>query len=423
MIAFFIAHLLKTETLLKRISQRSIFSKAISRPVWILSLVSLLTDVSSEMLYPVMPIYLKSIGFSIVLIGVLEGVAEATAGLSKGYFGKQSDLKGKRLPFVQLGYFLSALSKPMMAVFTFPVWVFSARTLDRLGKGVRTGARDALLSDAATPQTKATVFGFHRALDTLGAAIGPLLALLFLAAYPGAYRTLFFIAFAPGLLGVLTTFLLKESRRAPTAKTSGTSFLGFVRYIPQSSPAYRKLLLGLLVFALFNSSDVFLLLMFKQQGVSDTNLISIYIFYNLVYALLAYPAGILADRLGLKKIFLTGLCFFVMVYIGMAYNKQLGVYYLLFFLYGAYAACTEGVSKAWISKVCDPRDTATAIGTYEGLRSIAALSASAIAGLLWYYINPMATFLTTATAVAAVILYFAKMRKTEDGSQKTEDGS
>ena len=128
--------------------------KVISRAVWLLSLVSLLTDVASEMLYPIMPIYLESIGFSIVLIGVLEGVAEVTAGLSKGYFGRLSDMKGKRLPFVQLGYLLSAFSKPMMALFTFPVWVFLARTLDRLGKGVRTGARDALLSDEATPRLK-----------------------------------------------------------------------------------------------------------------------------------------------------------------------------------------------------------------------------------------------------------------------------
>jgi MFS family permease len=128
-------------------------SKIITRNVWILSLVSLFTDMASEMLYPVMPVYLKSIGFSIVLIGVLEGFAEATAGLSKGYFGNLSDRTGLRKPFVQIGYALSALSKPMMAVFTYPLWVFFARTTDRLGKGIRTGARDALLSDEATPET------------------------------------------------------------------------------------------------------------------------------------------------------------------------------------------------------------------------------------------------------------------------------
>src|SRR5580692_4278981 len=128
--------------------------KVITRTIWLLSFVSLFTDVSSEMLYPVIPIYLRSINFSIFLIGILEGFAEATAGISKGYFGKLSDNSGRRLPFVRLGYSLSALSKPMMALFTFPVWIFSARSLDRLGKGIRTGARDAMLSDEATSETK-----------------------------------------------------------------------------------------------------------------------------------------------------------------------------------------------------------------------------------------------------------------------------
>src|SRR6476646_7963055 len=136
--------------------------KILTRTVWILSLVSLFTDVASEMLYPVMPMFLREIGFSMLLIGILEGVAEAIAGLSKSYFGKLSDLSGRRVPFVRLGYLLSALSKPMMAVFIYPLWIFSARTLDRLGKGIRTGARDALLSGEATPETKGRVFGFHR---------------------------------------------------------------------------------------------------------------------------------------------------------------------------------------------------------------------------------------------------------------------
>ena len=167
--------------------------KYITRTVWILSVVSLLTDTASEMLYPIMPIYLKTIGFSILLIGILEGVAEATAGLSKGYFGKLSDSSGKRVPFVQIGYAFSTISKPMMAIFTYPLWIFFARAIDRFGKGIRTGARDAILSDQATPQTKGKVFGFHRSMDTLGAVIGPSLALLYLFYYPHNYKTLFFI--------------------------------------------------------------------------------------------------------------------------------------------------------------------------------------------------------------------------------------
>ncbi len=192
--------------------------KYITRTVWILSLVSLLTDAASEMLYPIMPIYLKTIGFSIVLIGVLEGFAEALAGLSKGYFGQLSDNSGKRVPFVQLGYALSTISKPMMAVFTFPLWIFFARAIDRFGKGIRTGARDAILSDEATPQTKGKIFGFHRSMDTFGAVIGPALALIYLYFYPQDYKTLFYVAVIPGLLAVSVSFLLKDKMKSPIEK-------------------------------------------------------------------------------------------------------------------------------------------------------------------------------------------------------------
>ena len=174
--------------------------RIITRTIWILSLVSLFTDIASEMLYPVMPVFLKHIGFSIIFIGVLEGVAEAVAGLSKSYFGKLSDKSGKRLPFVQLGYALSAISKPMMAVFIFPLWIFLSRTIDRLGKGLRTGARHAMLSDEATKETKGRVFGFHRSMDTFGAVIGPSIALLYLYYHPNDYTSLFLIAFIPGII-------------------------------------------------------------------------------------------------------------------------------------------------------------------------------------------------------------------------------
>src|SRR6476620_4576773 len=180
--------------------------KIINRTVLILSLVSLFADVASEMLYPVIPVYLKEIGFSVLLIGILEGVANFTAGLSKGYFGKLSDEKGLRLPFVKLGYFFSAISKPMMAAFIYPLWIFFARTVDRFGKGIRTGARDAILSDEATVQTKGKVFGFHRSMDTFGAVLGPAFALLYLYYHPQDYKTLFLIAFVPGLLAVATSF-------------------------------------------------------------------------------------------------------------------------------------------------------------------------------------------------------------------------
>lgn len=379
----------------------------ITRTIWVLSLVSLFTDIASEMLYPVMPIYLKSIGFSIVLIGVLEGFAEAVAGLSKGYFGKLSDNMGRRVPFVRWGYLLSAFSKPLMAVFTFPLWIFSVRSLDRIGKGIRTGARDALLSDEATPETKGTVFGFHRSMDTIGAVIGPLSALIFLYFYPAQYKTLFYLAFIPGIVAISFTLFLKDRNPIPKTSRIKTSFFDFIKYWKTSPVLYRKLVGGLLLFTLVNSSDVFLLLKLKDAGFSDPETIGVYIFYNLVYATFAYPLGIIADRIGLKRMLLLGLILFIAVYLGMAFNSSFYVFIFLFFLYGVYAGATEGIAKAWISNISERKDTATAIGTFTGFQSIATMIASSLAGLIWFKFGPAATFMVTAFISFIVFVYIA----------------
>lgn len=385
--------------------------RIITRTVWVLSLVSLLTDMASEMLYPVMPFYLESIGFSIVLIGVLEGFAEAMAGLSKGYFGKLSDHKGKRVPFVQIGYAFSAFSKPLMAVAVYPLWVFFARTLDRLGKGIRTGARDALLSDEATAATKARVFGFHRSMDTVGAVAGPALALVYLYFYPGQYRTMFLLAFVPGLLAIVLTYLVKEKSKPVPAPNQKVSFFYFFRYWKEAPAAYRQLVIGLLLFALINSSDVFLLLRIRQAGITDVQAIGAYIFYNLVYALAAYPFGILADRMGVKRVFLIGLLLFCIVYAGMIVVNTLTGFIVLFFLYGLFAAATEGVAKAWISNITSATETATAIGTYTGFQSICALLASSLTGWIWFQFGAGMAFGITAASTLLLILYFNRVVK------------
>ncbi len=353
-----------------------------------------------------MPIYLKSIGFSVLLIGILEGVAEATAGLSKGYFGKLSDNSGKRVPFVQLGYSLSAISKPMMAVFIYPIWIFFARTIDRFGKGIRTGARDAILSDEATPHTKGKVFGFHRSMDTLGAVLGPAFALVYLYYYPENYKTLFFIAFVPGLLAILSTLYLKDKRTKVVNQKTVTPFFSFLKYWKTSPTNYRKLVAGLLAFTLFNSSDVFLLLKAKQAGLNDQMVIGVYIFYNLIFALSSFPLGIIADKIGLKKMFIIGLTLFAVVYFGMAVNDNVYIFFGLFLLYGIYAAATEGISKAWISNISDNKDTATAIGTYSAFQSVCTMIASSFAGLIWFQFGASATFLITTVATIIIIGYF-----------------
>lgn len=384
--------------------------KFITKTILFLSLISLFTDIASEMLYPIMPMYLRSIGFSVLLIGILEGIAEATAGLSKGYFGRLSDHLGRRKLFVQIGYSLSAISKPAMALFTHPVWIFTARTADRLGKGVRTAARDAMLSDETTAEFKGRVFGFHRGFDTLGAAIGPALALVFLTFYPLQYKALFLIAFFPGLAAVFTTLLIHEksieSRKSFDRSVSFPGFLSFLKYWRTGPPEFRLLMAGLLAFALVNSSDLLLLLMLKHNGASDQHVILVYIGYNLVYALVSFPMGILGDKIGLKATFLLGLFLFSVVYGGIIFVSALPMMFFLFSLYGIYAASTEGISKAWISNIVPKSETATAIGFYTGMNSIVALVASSIAGWIWYSWGAPLTFALSAAGSLLVIVYF-----------------
>jgi MFS family permease len=399
--------------------QSVVKNKILTKTILLVSFVSLFTDIASEMLYPIMPVYLRSIGFSILLIGILEGVAEATAGLSKGYFGNLSDIRQKRVPFIRWGYSLSAFSKPMMALFTFPIWIFFARTLDRFGKGIRTSARDAMLSDETTPEHKGRVFGFHRSMDTIGAAIGPVFALIFLWIYPEQYKWLFFIAFFPGVVAISLTYFLKDKNtqihkftNSPVHQLASSpvippkiKFFSYFKYWGKSSKGFRFLVSGLLLFTLFNSSDAFLLLALKNQGMPDTHMIGFYIFYNMVYAALAYPIGIASDKIGLKTTMITGLMIFSGVYFCFGFAASTIAFGLLFLFYGIYAASTEGISKALISNIAAKSDTATAIGFYNSFASIFTLLASSLAGILWYSIGPKAMFMVSGIGVFFVTVY------------------
>ena len=378
--------------------------KNITRIVWILSIVSMFADIASEMLYPIIPVYLQDIGFSIFLIGLLEGIAEATAGISKGYFGSWSDNIGKRMPFIRWGYFLSALAKPMMVILKFPLWVFFARTTDRIGKGLRTAPRDALLSAEATQKTKGEVFSFHRGWDTLGAVFGPLLALLFLYIHPKKLATLFYIAFVPGIIAVFVTYFIKEKTFIPLHKKSSAGFFSFFKYWKTASPEYRKLLIPLIAFALFNSSDMLLLLKVKEATGNENNALLVYIFYNLVYAFVSFPLGILADKIGMKNIFLFGLLLFSVTYFGMATTKTTYVFYILFGMYGLYMAATEGISKAWLTNVSRKQEIGTAVGLFVSLQSISLMIASAVAGLLWNFYGASVTFFFTA--IISILVFF-----------------
>jgi MFS family permease len=248
-------------------------------------------------------------------------------------------------------------------------------------------------------------------MDTIGAVLGPALALAWLAWRPGDYTTLFLVAFAPGVAAILLTMLLRERPAAAPAAIRPT-LRSFLRYWQGAPQSYRRLVIGVLPFALFNSSDIFLLMKVKEAGVSDTGTIGVYIFYNLVYALSAYPLGRLADRIGLKRMFLAGLIVFCGVYVGMSAVTDLWMIIALFAAYGVYAAATEGVVKAWICVLVPQEDTATAVGTFSSLQSVGALVASVVAGALWVSVGSDATFLVTALMAVGTIVIVGKTVRT-----------
>jgi len=384
----------------------------ITRPVVILGLISLLTDVASEMLYPVMPVYLKTIGFSMVMIGILEGFVEALAGISKGFFGQWSDRLRRRVPFISAGYALSAISKPMLALSSFVGVVFTARTFDRLGKGIRTSARDAYLSEQTTPENKGKVFGFHRSMDTLGAAIGPAIALVLMAIWPGQFRLIFLVAFVPGLAATLLTLVLRERRKRRPVGSRTTGFFSYLSYWKSSPVPYRILVSGLLIFTLFNSSDAFLLLVLDEKGFQHTTVIGYYILYNIAFAIFSYPLGMLADRVGLRRMLLFGLAMFAVTYFSLGFVSSVVLVGLVFVGYGLYSAATDGVSKALITNMVNKEVGATALGFYNSLASLATMLASFSAGLIWSLWGSGVMLAVSATGALLAMIFLMTARWT-----------
>ena len=381
------------------------FKSKFSRNVWLLGCISLFADISSELLYPVLPLYLKEAGYSMLALGLLEGIANVIAGVSKGYFGHRSDQLQQRAVFVKWGYGLSALGKILMIGSPDLLRIFSGRITDRLGKGIRTAPRDSLLSMESSPETRAAVFGFHRGLDTLGAAIGPTLALLWLWWMPGDYSTLFTIAFIPAVISLILTFRLKEKKVSTEVKSkTHVGFFSYFNYWKTSHASFRKFLFPLILFAMVNSPDVFLLMALKEAGFSDTTMIAVYILYNLLYALLAMPIGVLADRFGKIKVMLIGVFLFAICYLGMAWMNSITAFTVLFAVYALSISCLESVAKAVISTIVPSHERGQAIGFYTSVNSLGVLFAGVWTGGLWSMGGPNLVF--SITAVVAMIAFF-----------------
>lgn len=369
--------------------------------------ISFFTDVASEMIYPVVPLFLTAaLGAPVVVLGAIEGIAEVIVSVMKGLSGWHCDKIGRRVPYVRWGYSLGALSKPLMALaFSWPM-VFLARSVDRLGKGLRTTARDALIADAVDPSQGGRAYGFHRMMDTAGAIFGVLIAMGLLALLPGQYRTIFLIAALPGLVAVWLTFKLRE---APLITQEGLNARQAcsppVGKPWEGLPKAFWMTLGLLMlFAFANSSDTFLILRARDLGLSDVQTILAYTLFNLVYALCSYPLGILSDRFGRWRMIIGGWSLYALVYFGFAWADASSIWWL-FPLYGVFMGLTEGVGKALIRDRISEEKKGTAMGIFHMSIGFTMLAGSVVAGLLWDIIGPKAPFVLGGTvAIAAVIV-------------------
>lgn len=392
-------------------------ARALPRAVIVLGIVSFFADVSSEIAYPLIPIFLTSVlGAPVWAVGLIEGVAESTASLMKVASGWWSDRIGRRMPLVVAGYALAALGKALLALAGSWPLVFGARFVDRFGKGVRGAPRDALLADVTTADQRGRAFGLHRTMDTAGAVVGPLLALALVALFDDRLRLVFLVATVPGVLAVLALAFVREPARAvatPSAEVTAAIGTPATLATPTAPPAGRspldrRLVLfvaATLLFALGNSSDVFILLRAKDLGLSTTLVVLAYVVYNFVYMSGAYPLGALSDRIGRRGIFVAGLAMFAVVYLGFALIEDSRFVWPLFALYGLYMAATDGIGKALVSDLAPADRRGAVLGLYGTITGVSTLVASVLAGQLWDHVSVQAPFfLAAGGALAAIAL-------------------
>ena len=375
----------------------------IPKQVYVLGFVSLFNDIASEMLYPVLPIFLTQVlGAPVFVIGIMEGIAEGTSSILKTFFGYLSDKLNRRKPFVFGGYGLSAISKIMIAVSNSWGLVFAGRVTDRLGKGVRTASRDAMLLGYSNKKNRGLVFGVHRSMDSAGAFIGPLIGLLLLSVFNTPLRTILLAAAIPSVLGLFLFLFVKEVKAPVTTVrklTIWASIKGF-------SKDFKLFLIGLALFSLGNSSDTFLILKSKQIGLSITIIILAYVLYNACYSLFSTPAGIIADKIGAMKVFMIGLLLYALVYCGFALNtSEIGVF-ALFAVYGFYIAMTDGVAKSLVGSFVTQEQSGTAYGLVQTVMGLSTLAASIVGGFIWSLISPSATFYFGALCAALSFVFF-----------------
>ncbi len=397
----------------------------VERNVFFTGLVSFFMDFSSEMIYPLVPIFLSSVlGVNKSIIGLIEGIAESTASLLKVFSGWLSDKIGKRKILMIAGYGISTLSRPIVALSTLWGHVLTFRFVDRLGKGIRGAPRDAIIAESTPHKDLGRSFGFHRAMDTLGAVAGPAIAFLMLSLFTGNYRLVFWLSMIPGIIAVMViVFFIKDAKDKKTISVPMDRRDAYPtgEYDPKHSRSgvspdlfslknfdwrFKVFVCIVALFTLGNSSDVFLILRATNIGIKETQIPILYLSFNLVYSLVSFPAGIISDRIGRKRVMLAGFLLFGIVYWGFAVSSEKWHIWGLFILYGVFMGLTEGIHKAYLGTVIPEGRKATGYGIYSTFAGLAVLPASIIGGYLWDKIGPHATFYYGAiTAFASAILF------------------
>ncbi len=388
----------------------------LSRNVLGMGLVSMLNDFSSDMIFPFIPIFLTSVlGASVAFVGLVEGIADATASILKIVSGSFSDRLERRKPFVVFGYSFSALAKPLLAAAAAPWHVLAVRFLDRVGKGTRDAPRDALISFSTRPEEAGRAFGFHRAADTLGAALGPLAAFLILPLIHNNLRTLFLLSFAASFCAVVALIVFVREVR-PSHRLLRADDLTDVRKGMRPS-ALRNLgtpfivfLISATILSLGRSSDAFLLLRAHSLGLALAFLPIVYFVSNISFTFFSIPAGILSDRIGHRNTFMIGILMFSGVYVLFAHGAFQGAIWILFSFYGVFNAFTEGVGRAIVADLVPKDMRATAYGVYNAATGIALLPASVVFGFLWERFGPATPFYYGAALGMVALAIFLVLR-------------
>ena len=360
--------------------------KKLPRNVWIVTATSLLTDISSEMIVYLVPLFLSNVlGVRTAIIGLIDGVAETTASLLKIYSGALSDKLGKRKWLTVAGYSLSTIAKPFLYIANTWGWVLGVRFADRVGKGIRTAPRDALVADSIDPNQRGLAFGFHRAGDTLGAFIGLGLAALIVGILQpqaqsltrSTFQFVILVSIVPAVLAVIVLALgARDVAKANPSAKATLSLAGF-------DSRFKTFLIIVVLFTLGNSSDSFIVLRGQERGLNVLQVMLMVMTFNFIYAILAGPLGALSDRIGRRRLILFGWLAYGLVYLGFAFSQTGWQVWMLFGLYGIYYAATEGVAKALIADLVPESQRGTAYGLYAAAVGLTALPASLIAGVLW----------------------------------------